>query len=107
MQRPSEKAPEQERGGIPAADVDRLVALQHSDPHSILGAHPGPDGVTVRAFRPGARDVSVIADDGTRPWRMAQIHADGLFEVTIRDRHAVFPYEIRIQYGDGTVGHYA
>src|SRR5260370_8118374 len=103
MQRSSENVVESRWDGIPAADIDRLVALQHSDPHSILGAHAGPDGVTVRAFRPGARDVSVIADDGTRPWRMAQIHADGLFEATIRDRHAVFPYEIRIQYGDGTV----
>ena len=106
MQRSSENVVETRRDGIPAvpaADIDRLVALQHSDPHSILGAHPGPEGVTVRAFRPGAREISVVAGNGTPPWRMTQIHADGLFEVLIPDRHAVFPYEIRIQYGDGTV----
>jgi 1,4-alpha-glucan branching enzyme len=106
MQRSSENVVETRRDGIPAvpvADIERLVALQHSDPHSILGAHPGPEGVTVRAFRPGARDVWVVAGNGTPPWRMTQIHADGLFEVLIPDRHVVFPYEIRIQYGDGTV----
>ena len=33
-------------------EIERLVAGQHHDPHLILGAHPGPEGVVVRALRP-------------------------------------------------------
>ena len=39
------------------ADVERLVAGQHNDPHHLLGAHPEKDGdgrdrVVIRAWRP-------------------------------------------------------
>ena len=39
---------------ISAAEIDdlELVAGHHHDPHSLLGTHPGPDGVTIRALRP-------------------------------------------------------
>ncbi|MCW2715212.1 MAG: 1,4-alpha-glucan branching protein GlgB, partial [Frankiales bacterium] len=38
-----------------SAEVLELVAGgAHGDPHSVLGMHPGPDGVTIRALRPGA-----------------------------------------------------
>ena len=87
-----------ERGGL-AADMEQLIALHHSDPHSILGAHPGPDGITIRAFRPGAKHVSAIAGK-THPWRMARVDERGLFEVLIKDRHEVFPYELRVHYSD-------
>jgi 1,4-alpha-glucan branching enzyme len=83
-------------------EIERLLALEHPDPHSILGAHPGREGVTVRAFRPGARDVSVVSD-GSGAWRMAKVAAAGLFEVTIREQRQVFPYRLRAQYPDGRV----
>jgi 1,4-alpha-glucan branching enzyme len=85
-----------------AAELERLIALRHPDPHSILGAHPGPDGITIRAFRPGAKQVSVIADE-SHPWRMARIDQRGLFEVLIKDRSEVFPYQLRVHYSDGGV----
>ena len=34
------------------AEIERLAAGHHHDPHSILGAHPGPHGVVIRALRP-------------------------------------------------------
>src|SRR6202040_2271064 len=87
---------------IPPSESDVLLTLEHPDPHSILGAHPGHEGVTVRAFRPGARNVSVVAD-GNGAWPMAKVAAAGLFEVTIREQHLVFPYQLRTQYPDGKV----
>ncbi|HYE65168.1 MAG TPA: hypothetical protein VD966_06280, partial [Pyrinomonadaceae bacterium] len=30
---------------VAAAELGRFLALAHSDPHSILGAHPSPAGV--------------------------------------------------------------
>ena len=90
------------RGRIAAADLEQLIALRHSDPHSILGAHPGPDGITIRAFRPGAKHLSVIAGQ-THPWQMARIDDRGLFEVLIPGRKDVFPYELRVHYSDSDV----
>jgi 1,4-alpha-glucan branching enzyme len=83
-------------------EIERLVKLEHSDPHSILGAHPGPHGITIRAFRPGAHDVSVVENEAN-PWQMAKRDPAGLFEVLIRGRESVFPYKLRIHYASGRV----
>ncbi|AOW94818.1 1,4-alpha-glucan branching enzyme [Rhodococcus sp. WMMA185] len=37
-----------------------LAAGVHYDPHSILGAHPGPGGTVIRALRPHAESVEVV-----------------------------------------------
>jgi len=87
---------------IAETDLDRLIGLRHSDPHSVLGAHPSPRGVIVRAFRPGAKQVSVIADP-THSWEMTRVDDRGLFEVLIASRKEVFPYELSAHYADGEV----
>ena len=51
---------------VSRAEIEQLVAGEHHDPHSILGAHPGPDGVVIRALRPMARSVTLVLDDGRR-----------------------------------------
>jgi 1,4-alpha-glucan branching enzyme len=51
---------------VAAGELDRLLAGTHHDPHSLLGAHPGSDGITVRALRPMAQTVSVLLPDGRR-----------------------------------------
>ncbi|MGA0946196.1 MAG: GlgB N-terminal domain-containing protein, partial [Candidatus Nanopelagicales bacterium] len=51
---------------VDRADLDRIVDGEHHDPHSILGPHPGKDGVTVRVLRPMAEAVVVVLDDGSR-----------------------------------------
>ncbi len=48
-------------------DLNRLVDGTHHDPHSILGPHPGKDGVTVRALRPMAEAVEVVMGDTRVP----------------------------------------
>ena len=63
-------------------EIDRLIAGQHHDPHSVLGAHPGPgSGVTIRALRPLAKSVSVVLPDGSR-LPMRRIY-QGVFSVTV------------------------
>ncbi|WP_066904866.1 1,4-alpha-glucan branching protein GlgB [Millisia brevis] len=45
---------------IPAeADLERLSAGTHHDPHAILGAHAVPGGTAIRTLRPGADKVAV------------------------------------------------
>src|SRR5215216_4458081 len=49
-------------------DIPRLLAGEHSEPHSILGAHPttidGEPGVVVRALIPSAARVECHLADG-------------------------------------------
>lgn len=49
---------------VSRGELHRLVTGAHHDPHAVLGAHPGPDGVTVRTLRPWARSVEVVLADG-------------------------------------------
>ncbi len=65
------------------AEIERLVAGRHHDPHAVLGAHPGPDGVVIRALRPLATSVTAVLEDGRR-FAMTDV-AEGVFTVTIPD----------------------
>ena len=60
--RPRPPAPDDSLRG----EIDALVAGVSHDPHALLGAHPGPGGVTVRALRPLAESVTVLLADGQR-----------------------------------------
>src|SRR5713101_14460 len=81
---------------------ERLVGLRHSDPHSFLGIHPGEDGVTLRAYRPGVIAMRVIGVDGvSHP--MELLDRAGLFGVCLRDRREVFAYKLRATYPNGRV----
>ncbi len=75
--------------GTPAGKIDpvshdeigRIVAGVHHDPHSVLGAHPGPGGVIIRALRPLAASVTAVLPDGRR-FAMSHVH-QGVFSVTL------------------------
>jgi 1,4-alpha-glucan branching enzyme len=77
------------------AEIDALVAGTHHDPHSVLGAHPGPDGVTIRALRPLAESVTVVLADGSRI-PMSHLY-QGVFSVTVPGP-AVPDYRIAVAY---------
>ena len=66
---------------VSMGEIERLVAGHLHDPHSVLGAHPGPDGIVVRALRPMATSVTLILDDGRRI-PMPHLHR-GVFAVTL------------------------
>ena len=66
---------------VSVGEIDRIVAGTHYDPHSVLGAHPAPGGVIIRALRPLAKTVSVVLPDGTR-FPMEHVH-EGVFAVTL------------------------
>jgi 1,4-alpha-glucan branching enzyme len=62
-------------------EIDAIVAGTSHDPHAVLGAHPGPDGVVIRVLRPLARTVTVVLDDGRR-YPARHLH-QGVFTVTL------------------------
>jgi 1,4-alpha-glucan branching enzyme len=77
------------------AEIDALIAGSHHDPHSVLGGHPGPDGVTIRALRPLAEAVEVVLPGGGRA-PMTHVH-QGVFSVTVPGT-AVPDYRIAVTY---------
>ncbi|MEO7091994.1 MAG: alpha-amylase family glycosyl hydrolase, partial [Polyangiales bacterium] len=81
----------------------RIVAVDHHDPHHVLGAHQvwlddQRSGVAVRAFRPDAKSVRVIPDDAKiAPVEAKRLHAGGFFEATFAVTQ-LFPYRLEVTY---------
>jgi 1,4-alpha-glucan branching enzyme len=80
---------------ISHAEIEALVGGTHHDPHSVLGAHPGPGGVTIRALRPLAATVIAVLADGRRV-PMSHVH-EGVFSVTVPGS-TVPDYRIAVTY---------
>ncbi len=89
------------------ADIQRLLAGEHPDPHSLLGAHPIDGGVCIRTLRPAATTVvvhpaSANGNGGARgSVELARIDASGLFEGIVRAARLPLDYEIEAAYPDG------
>ena len=84
-----------------ANGLESLAALEHLDPHSILGAHIEPDGVVVRAFRPDAEAVVLLIDGEQGGREMARIHPAGIFEIRLKGRRELFAYQLQICFRGG------
>ncbi|MBC9711442.1 1,4-alpha-glucan branching enzyme [Streptomyces sp. TRM66268-LWL] len=81
---------------LPFEERDRLLAGTHHDPHSVLGAHPHPEGVVFRVLRPYALRVTVITE-GLR----AQLDDDGGgFFSGVLPLRSVPDYRLLISYED-------
>lgn len=83
---------------LPLDLLDQLVRGEHGDPHSILGAHPHGDSVTVRAFRPLARSVAVRHGDGTA-YPLEHVH-EGVWQGEVPGSE-VPDYRLEVTYDDG------
>ena len=89
-----------------AREIERLVARDHHDPHSVLGAHPTRGGVVVRAFRPGA-DRIVVVPDSLEPVRLRRLHRDGVFAGRVAGASLPLRYVLEISYPGGTRSRFA
>ncbi|WP_223199007.1 1,4-alpha-glucan branching protein GlgB [Solihabitans fulvus] len=72
-------------------DVRRLLAGSHHDPHSVLGVHPHPEGAVVRALRPGASSVAVLAGDERHELERL---TDGLFAALLPKALTEYLFEV-------------
>ncbi len=90
--------------GISPEDIERLVRVEHPDPHSILGMHPctakNKKGTVVRAFHPEAIKAEVLIE-GKEPSLMEKCHPGGLFACFISDQALSVHYRIRFVFADG------
>ena len=89
---------------ISPQDVEKLVRIEHPDPHSILGGHPfefqGKKGVVVRAFHPDATAASVLTE-GKEPLGMEKCHEGGLFACFLPDQDLPLSYTLDFAFADG------
>src|SRR6202158_2729253 len=88
-------------GAQATAGLERLVVLDHPDPHSILGAHVEADGVMVRAFRPDAERITLLIDGDERGREMERVHPGGIFEIRVKGRRELFGYRLEIFFRAG------
>ena len=80
-------------------DLETLAAARHHDPFGILGPHALDGGVVIRAFRPGADAVEVLAR-GADPLPMERRHDAGIFEAFLPSRE-IPDYRLRLTYPGG------
>src|SRR4051794_21701608 len=80
------------------SDADRLLARQHPQPHAFLGAHQANGAVVVRAFRPAAANVTVIA--GRKREALECVHPGGVFEGRLEGAKLPLAYKLEVDYGD-------
>ncbi|GAA3750828.1 1,4-alpha-glucan branching enzyme [Spinactinospora alkalitolerans] len=80
------------------AEIDRLVAGHHHDPHGLLGAHPVPDGIAVRTLRPLAQSVHAVLEDGRR---VALEHLHGGVFAGVLPGSQVPDYRLAVRYSAG------
>ena len=61
--------PKELLAGISITDIERIIQTEHSDPHSVLGAHPvqinRQTGVILRLFHPDAISAEVLIGEET------------------------------------------
>ena len=80
-------------------DVSRIIRGEHNAPHSILGAHPAPGGVVVRAFHPDAVKAEILVGD--EAYACEEVDG-GLFATVIEG--ATLPLAYRVRFGFATGG---
>ena len=90
--------------GTTPRDLERIARVEHSDPHSVLGAHPatvdGKDGVIVRAFHHDAVHAEVQANGGC--FRLEPAGPKGLFCIFLPGEGLPLPYCVRFHFSDGS-----
>src|SRR3546814_164284 len=70
--------------GLPADEVERIVAAAHPDPFAVLGLHEAGGKMVVRSFVPGAERLEVIAPDSdTILAALTRLNSHGVFDATV------------------------
>ncbi|MEW6350348.1 MAG: 1,4-alpha-glucan branching protein GlgB [Thermodesulfobacteriota bacterium] len=90
--------------GISQADLERIVQTEHSDPHSVFGAHPAKiqdqEGSVLRTYHPDAVSAELVIDGRSEP--MTPCGPEGLFCAFAPDRRPPLDYRVRFGFRDGS-----
>ncbi len=81
--------------------INALVHGHHGAPFDILGAHPAGEGyISIRAFHPNARELTVILDDSGEHIPMNRERNEGFFEVTVQRNFPIHYHYEETTYQD-------
>jgi 1,4-alpha-glucan branching enzyme len=90
--------------GIVKDDIKRIVKIEHSDPHSVLGAHPakvkGKDGIIIRAFHPDSIAAELLIGD--QRTAMRESGAAGLYWQFFPGMTFPVKYVVSFKFADGS-----
>jgi 1,4-alpha-glucan branching enzyme len=86
---------------LDTSTIDRLLAGDHDDPHSVLGAQPAPGGrgLVIRAYHPDATGVECLFDR-RKPVPMER-EKDGLFSCELPKAKFPLRYRLRFHFEGG------
>src|SRR5207302_5126393 len=85
--------------GLPVDEMHTFLAGAHPDPFRILGPHRGGENLVVRAFRPDAKEISVL-DDG-KEIAADRLHENGFFQAVLPGRKRDCDYRLRLTNWSG------
>ncbi|MGC8660832.1 MAG: GlgB N-terminal domain-containing protein, partial [Desulfomonilaceae bacterium] len=89
--------------GVTKEDIERIIRIEHSDPHSVLGAHPsridGQDGLIFRFFHPEAISAQLIIDD--EPIALKSTDLTGFFWAWLPNRFLPLEYLVKFIFENG------
>ncbi|MEP6937997.1 MAG: 1,4-alpha-glucan branching enzyme, partial [Chthoniobacterales bacterium] len=90
--------------GLPADELSEFLAARHNDPFRILGPHRVGDDLVIRAFRPDAKELRIVAGSGkaTQEFPSDRLHGDGLFQAVLPGMDRDLDYRLQITAWDGS-----
>ena len=90
--------------GIDSSEWARLRAFEHSEPHSLLGAHPatwrGSAGVVIRAFHPEASGIECLLNGG-EAIALELVREGGLFATFLEGARLPLAYRLGFHFAGG------
>lgn len=89
---------------MPQHDIDRLLGGTHDNPFACLGMHDVGETLSIRAFLPSAKLLTVI-EEGSKEaqYPAKRIHEQGIFETQVPGRTDRFHYRLKIEDWEGRI----
>ena len=94
------RTPARSAVAVDPAELAKLAAGRHADPHRILGAHPVKEGVVVRALHPDATGAECLVEGGSEV-AMQPLGVSGMFGVLLPGAAMPVRYRLRFRFAGG------
>ena len=89
--------------GVPIDEIQTFLAGAHPDPFRLLGPHRTGDDLTVRVFRPDAKEVSIVLTrKEEQRFPAERLTREGFFQAVLPGRKRAPEYRIHLTGSDGS-----
>jgi 1,4-alpha-glucan branching enzyme len=87
--------------GLATDELQTFIKGTHSDPFRILGPHRVGDDLSVRVFRPDAREIAIVLPSG-KEILAEKLHDDGFYQAILPGEKRHCDYRLRAVRWDGS-----